>query len=207
MNGTILPETIKELSFEKEVTLFVDGDRGGTLIARNAIENARIDYVVVAPDGKEVEELSPKEILSALRKRVKVDEFLGKIGNNNGKREYSRRGRERTIGRARERTEERKTVDKRDIEKLTDEQIDKIREQARDILGTKEAILLNEELEKIRTATTSQLYNLRNRNVFALVIDGTATANIVKSAEKIGCQHLVARNFAYTETDMELVSL
>ncbi|KKK51961.1 hypothetical protein LCGC14_3109710, partial [marine sediment metagenome] len=33
MNGTKLPDAIKELSQEKDITLFVDGDRGGKLIA------------------------------------------------------------------------------------------------------------------------------------------------------------------------------
>ena len=37
MNGTKLPEEIKELSNEKELTLFVDGDRGGKLIVQNAV--------------------------------------------------------------------------------------------------------------------------------------------------------------------------
>jgi DNA primase len=200
MNGTILPETIKELSFEKETTLFVDGDRGGILIARNVIENARVDYVATAPDGKEVEELSPKEILSALRKKIKADEFLDKLGNGNnkGKRTYNTR--------TRERKKEVSTV-KRRVKKITDKEIDKIRKEAEAIVGTREAIILNEDLEKIRTTPTSRIYNLRERNVFAIVIDGTATANIVRSAEKVGCQNLIARNFAYTDTNMNLVSL
>ncbi len=44
MNGTKLPEEIKELSKEKEITLFVDGDRGGKLIAQNVAANANIKY-------------------------------------------------------------------------------------------------------------------------------------------------------------------
>ena len=47
MNGTKLPESIKELSQEKEITLFVDGDRGGKLIAKNVTDNARIRYIAV----------------------------------------------------------------------------------------------------------------------------------------------------------------
>ena len=58
MNGTKLPESIKELSKEKEITLFLDGDRGGKLIAKNVIDNARVKYIAFAPDGKEVEELA-----------------------------------------------------------------------------------------------------------------------------------------------------
>ena len=58
MNGTKLPESVKQLSKEKDITLFVDGDRGGELIVRNVMDNARVKYIVVAPDGKEVEELT-----------------------------------------------------------------------------------------------------------------------------------------------------
>jgi len=213
MNGTILPETIKELSFEKEVTLFVDGDRGGKLIAKNAIENTRVDYIAVAPDGKEVEELSPKEILSALRKKVKVEDFLDKLDNGNGKkdyagkREYSENEKKDYSERARNRKREDRPSEKKQIRRLTDKEIDKVREEADSIMGTRDAILFNENMERIRKVPVSQFYSLRNRNVFAIVMDGTATANIVKSAEKTGCQNLIARNFAFTETDMNLISL
>src|SRR3989338_6176224 len=75
MNGTKLPPSIIELSKKKSITLFVDGDRGGKLIAKNVIENAQIDFIAFAPDGKEVEELSGKEILVSLRKRIPAKEF------------------------------------------------------------------------------------------------------------------------------------
>ena len=69
MSGAKLSKDIARLGEEKELTLFVDGDRGGKLIAKNVIANANIAYVAVAPDGKEVEELQGKEILISLRKR------------------------------------------------------------------------------------------------------------------------------------------
>src|SRR3989344_3539736 len=75
MSGAKLPKTIAKLGETKELTLFVDGDRGGKLIAKNVIANARIAFVAVAPDGKEVEELEGKEILISLRKRMPTDEF------------------------------------------------------------------------------------------------------------------------------------
>ena len=77
MNGTKLPESIRELSKEKDVTLFVDGDRGGSLIIKNVVENANIKYIAIAPDGKEVEELTGKEALMNLRKKVSVEEYFG----------------------------------------------------------------------------------------------------------------------------------
>ncbi len=219
MNGTILPETIKELSLDKQITLFVDGDRGGKLIARNAIDNARIDFVAVAPDGKEVEELTPKEILSSLRKKIKAEEFLA----NNREAENGRHYRGRMIGRREEmrdsrnerpredeeprQREEETEAPREEMRKLTDAEMNKLRGIMEDVTGTRGAVLLNSDLEVIKKAPISQLYSLRFRNVFAMVIDGTATSNIVRSAEKLGCQHLVARNFGYTETNMDLVSI
>ena len=81
MNGTKLPAEIAILGKEKEITLFVDGDRGGKLIAKNVINNANISYVAIAPDGKEVEELAGKEILMALRKRINAKEFIRREGD------------------------------------------------------------------------------------------------------------------------------
>ncbi|HED05617.1 MAG TPA: DNA primase, partial [Ignavibacteria bacterium] len=80
MNGTNLPDAIKELSEEKDLTLFVDGDRGGKLIARNVVDNVKVKYIAIAPDGKEVEELMGKEVWANLRKKVSVDEFFRKKG-------------------------------------------------------------------------------------------------------------------------------
>ena len=76
MNGTKLPDEIAELGKEKEITLFVDGDRGGKLIIQNVTENANITYIATAPDGKEVEELVGKEILMSLRKKVPTKDFF-----------------------------------------------------------------------------------------------------------------------------------
>ena len=91
MNGVKLPPTIIDLSKEKEITLFVDGDRGGKLIIKNVTENAKVAYIAIAPEGKEVEELTSKEILQALRRRVSVKEYLE--GDGKGRR-FSRESRE-----------------------------------------------------------------------------------------------------------------
>ena len=70
MNGTSVPQTIVDLCKRKEVTVFVDGDRGGDLIIKELTASTEIDFVVKAPDGKEVEELTGKEIHQALRKKL-----------------------------------------------------------------------------------------------------------------------------------------
>ncbi len=78
IEGNTIPQAIIELSRKKITTAFVDGDRGGELILRKLLELADIDYVARAPEGKEVEELTKKEIFKALRSRVPADQVKGK---------------------------------------------------------------------------------------------------------------------------------
>ena len=56
------------------MTVFVDGDRGGSLIIKELLSVTDIDFVTKAPDGKEVEELTKKEIHKALRSRIAVEQ-------------------------------------------------------------------------------------------------------------------------------------
>jgi DNA primase len=79
MNGTSVPETIIELCKKKTVTVFVDGDRGGDLIIKELGGVAEIDFVTKAPDGKEVEELTKKEIHKALRARIAFEQAKTEI--------------------------------------------------------------------------------------------------------------------------------
>ena len=72
-----IPPSIIKLATEKESTIFVDGDRGGDLVIRSLLNAVEFDFATKAPDGKEVEELTRKEIIKALRSRVPVDQ-LGK---------------------------------------------------------------------------------------------------------------------------------
>ncbi len=69
-----IPKTIIDLCNQKESTIFADGDRGGDLIIRSLMNAAEIDYVTKAPDGKEVEDLTRKEIIKSMRSRTPVDQ-------------------------------------------------------------------------------------------------------------------------------------
>jgi len=75
IEGTSIPETIVALSKEKLVTIFVDGDRGGDLIIKEMLQTVEVDYIAKTPEGKEVEELSKKEIYKSLRDRVLIEQF------------------------------------------------------------------------------------------------------------------------------------
>jgi len=74
IGGAKIPETIVKLSHEKKVTVFLDGDRAGDLILKELMQNVEVDYVARAPPGKEVEELTCKEIHEALAGKLPAAE-------------------------------------------------------------------------------------------------------------------------------------
>jgi DNA primase len=76
VEGTSVSKTIAGVSHEKTVTAFVDGDRGGELILKELFQVAEIDYIARAPMGKEVEDLTKKEIIKALRNKVPAEQWI-----------------------------------------------------------------------------------------------------------------------------------
>ncbi len=77
VEGTSVPQTIVDLCKQKTVTAFTDGDRGGELILRELLQVAEVDFVARAPNGKEVEELTKKEIFKALRNKMPAEQAMG----------------------------------------------------------------------------------------------------------------------------------
>jgi len=216
MNGSKLPETIKDLSRSKgTVILFVDGDRGGNLIIKNVVENAKIDFIAMAPEGKEVEELTGKEILQALRKKQPVSEYTSSERSRGVRRydreDYRRDGRDNREERG-ERVEavEPIAIEKKEhkIKKMTAKEKEEIKDAAEELVGTKGALIFNDELKVIRRIPVGILPNLRlDVEPYIIAVDGVATPRIIEACERLGCSNLVAKNFVHADTSVNLVSL
>ena len=80
VEGTNVPKTVQELSKEKVVTAFVDGDRGGDLILRELLQVAEVDFIARAPRGREVEELTQKQIVKSLRNKIPAEQYVEMYG-------------------------------------------------------------------------------------------------------------------------------
>jgi DNA primase len=78
VEGAKIPESIIKLCRDREVTALLDGDRGGDLILKELLQVTGVKYVARAPQGKEVEELSLKQIKTALNKKVTIEKIKGK---------------------------------------------------------------------------------------------------------------------------------
>ncbi len=97
IGGANVGKTISDLCRKKEVTVFLDGDRGGDIILKELLNATEIDFVARAPPGREVEELSRKEIIQALRRREPVEQsgsqkVVEERRNAPGRDRQSRRG-------------------------------------------------------------------------------------------------------------------
>ncbi|MBI2632201.1 DNA primase [Candidatus Pacearchaeota archaeon] len=196
MNGTKLPAEISKLGESKELVLFIDGDRGGKLIAKNVISNAKIEWVAVAPDGKEVEELTGKEILISLRKRLPAKEFLSRIGNVNG---YSFNEKEK---------ESSSKIDEQSMPGDVKESLRKVYES---IKGSKDSLILDKNNEIIRRISSKEINRAilgAVKEISAVIIDGTATSGIIKLCDEKGISYLAALNFtSVPDAKVKLISL
>ncbi|MFW9769837.1 MAG: DNA primase DnaG [Candidatus Thorarchaeota archaeon] len=81
VEGTHIPKSVADLTKKrgKTVTAFLDGDRGGDLILRELMQVAKVDYIARAPEGKEVEDLTRREVIKALQTHIPADQALALV--------------------------------------------------------------------------------------------------------------------------------
>lgn len=181
VNGTKVPKSIKALSQEKIVTAFVDGDRGGDLIVKSLLDAAEIDHVTTAPDGKEVEDLTKKEIHKALRSKVTAEQAGLDLDKKGGTANKESRG-----GKPSKPTEAQRT---------------KYVQAAKDVEGNKAATIFDAELHVLGKVPVMEVSSTVkslgvDAAVHSVVIDGPATQEIVEACEAAGVAHLVGTSEA-----------
>jgi len=92
VGGTNIPDTVVELSKERIVTAFTDGDRGGELILKELLQVSEVDFITRAPKNKEVEELTQKQIIKGLRNKIPAEQYIEmnefEINGNAPKRDH-----------------------------------------------------------------------------------------------------------------------
>ncbi len=199
VEGTNVPETIKKLSAEKTTTAFVDGDRGGTLILKELLQVADIDFIARAPPHTEVEELTKKQIMKALKNKIPVEQYLEMYGLENGKgknEEHKNQKKEESKEdkkKEERRKEQPKKEEKKSEKKLSPEQ-EKFYEMLRDMAGKRIARLLNSKGNVVAEIPVRDLANVLNsekKAISAVVFDGVITQRLVDIASKKGLKTIV----------------
>lgn len=219
INGTSVPETIVDLCKRKISTVFVDGDRGGDLIIKELTTVTDVDFITKAPDGKEVEELTQKEILKALRSKISPEQFTrgeGRSGSGGVAHEYGGRPQQSL-----ERRENRAlrsnapprlnsappTVQKRvpssAAPRMIPEHMKTFGMMLEDLIGTRGAYILDAELHILGKVPASELTaTLKSLSgVYAVVFDGIVSQNIVDVAQEVGVKCLVGMSSSIKGND------
>jgi DNA primase len=81
VEGTHIPKSIVDLTRKrgKKVIAFLDGDRGGDLILRELMQVGKVHYIARAPEGKEVEDLTRREVTKALQAQIPAEKALALV--------------------------------------------------------------------------------------------------------------------------------
>ncbi len=179
-----VPDTIKKLAEKKKIILFVDGDRGGELILKNLLPQMKVDYVARAPEGKEVEELTGKEIAKALSQMVSASEAAKELGIAT---EEAAEG----AAEAEEKAEAKAAGEeaKKEVSEETIAIPKEVLETIKKLPGTLEAILYDsswKEIERLRVRELfDKLQSAEKGSVYAIVFDGIITQRLLDvAAEK-----------------------
>lgn len=231
INGTSIPETIKQIAKEKESTVFVDGDRGGDLIIKELLSVTEIDFVTKAPDGKEVEELTKKEIHKALRSKITAEQVKMEMpsaspnvkqdslkkpmfNNRQGPPQRGPQGRvpqRAPMSSAPSNNMQRKPLPITKAAKLSEAEKKTFIDMLNDLVGTKGAYLLDQKLSILGkvplTEVEAAIKSLGSVN--AVVFDGVIVKDMVQIAEKAGIRYLIAMDSKVkpAETSIALLTI
>jgi DNA primase len=192
IEGTSVPPVIAELSKQKEVTAFLDGDRGGDLIMKELMATADIDFVARAPRGREVEDLTKKELFKSLRDRVPADQAKMMSDERNGERS-ERPERPERHDRREERREERREDRRPSRRRIEPETAQLLHNTLEELTGTRAAYLIKEGGEIIGKVPLREVYNaLRELQADIIVLDGEADQRLVNFAAQRGVKLIAA---------------
>jgi len=195
VEGTNIPKTISDLSKERIITAFVDGDRGGELVLRELFQVAEVDFVARAPRGQEVEELTQKQIMKCLRNKIPGEQFIEIYGLDIEPSRASEQERteklerqERLEREERARAAEAREEEKRPPKKLSPNQ-EKLKTMINELASTSKARLLNSKGGMIKEVPVRDLVNTLKsepKGVSAVVFDGIITQRILDIASEQG---------------------
>ncbi|MEZ0248434.1 MAG: DNA primase DnaG [Thermoproteus sp.] len=195
-----IPQTIIELSKKRTVTAFVDGDKGGELVLRDLLKVAHVDYIARAPQGKEVEQLTAKEIARALRNKMSVEEYLAQ-----------QKAQEQTA--AQQPQQQAPAVETQPLQIRSPSGLPEfLKGKIDEMLGTLEAEVYDDKWGLVKRLAVRELPDFlasNEVNIYAILMDGIATQRIVDLAAKRGVKYIIAARIgpiAKAPEDMSVIS-
>ena len=207
IEGAKIDETITNLTSGKKVIAFLDGDRAADLILKELQGLVKIDKVLRAPTGKEVEECTPLEISEILKDvaetgseqlEAPVQQQQKSIrkprtnGNNNSASAYQEVSHSNT----------------NNGEKVNDDpQITSaVKEVYPQINETLEALILDNSMQVLLKVPVSEIIKRLDSLEGArfLVMDGIITQRLIDAAYRAGIEYVVGHRMAELKKTPEI---
>ncbi|HEX6378149.1 MAG TPA: DNA primase DnaG [Nitrososphaeraceae archaeon] len=202
IEGAKIDETITNLTSGRKVIAFLDGDRAADLILKELQGLVKIDKVLRAPSGKEVEECTPLEITEILKEVIEptVEQYEPPVqhqksvkkskpyeSNNSAYQEPS---------------------NSNNADKLSDDpQITSaVKEVYPQINETLEALILDNSMQVLLKVPVSEIIKRLDSLEGArfLVMDGIITQRLIDAAYRAGIEYVVGHRMAELKKSPEI---
>lgn len=192
--GANISDSVVKLSQNKEVTLLLDGDRGGDIILEAMLRIAKVDYVARAPRGREVEELTPKQVLKIIAEKVPIAKIREERAHQ---REYKEVREEKPSSPVERVVTPDKVIPVEKTTPMPEKRLvsvpDAVAGFIGELRGSLEAVVLDEKLEPIERMPVSELAaKLQGiQGAHTVVFDGVITQRLVDIASEKGVKRIV----------------
>jgi DNA primase len=205
IEGAKIDETVTKLTEGKRVVAFLDGDRAGDLILKELQGLVKIDRILRAPAGREVEECTPLEIAEILRETTPYVSSSTQHGQpfqhsqqHSETRQLSKREKQEQLTEIQQQTQ----IASSSGDGLQEEDkagiLSAVREVYPQINETLEAVLLDSSMRTLLKIPVSDVVKKLNitEGATLLVLDGIVTQRLVEAADKAGIQYIVGHRTA-----------
>jgi DNA primase len=203
IEGAKVDESIIKLTEGKRVVAFLDGDRAGDLILKELHGLVKIDKVLRAPNGREVEECTPLEIAEILREAIAHPAVTHQTRANatpqpqGAKHDYQRRPEElestpHVYGGRTTRIADQERKESLQTEH-DQEMVLKVQNVFSEINETLEAVLLDDSMRILVKVPVSNIVKQLGENEGGkfLVLDGIVTQRLIDVADRAGIEYIV----------------
>ena len=206
IEGAKIDETVTKLTEGKKVIAFLDGDRAGDLILKELQGLVKIDKILRAPPGREVEECTPMEIAEILKDAmpfVSADaQQLSSIQpQQTESRQTQKRDRQEQVVQQQQQEEQRTEIIANSNANQQEDAADivsAVREVYPQINETLEAVILDSSRKTLLKIPVSDVVKKLNSAEGAkmLVLDGIVTQRLVEAADKAGIEYIVGHRMS-----------
>lgn len=211
IEGAKIDETVTKLTEGKKVIAFLDGDRAGDLILKELQGLVKIDKILRAPHGREVEECTPIEIAELLRETMP---FVSTDGQQISSlqmqhpesRQTQRRDKQEQVVQEEEQQIQFTSNNVINQQAENAEILSAVREVYPQINETLEAVLLDSSMKTLIKIPVSEVVKKLNNTEGAkmLILDGIVTQRLVEAAYKAGIEYIVGHRMSELKKSADL---